>query len=1066
MINKKKICLILMVAALSACNITCAQEQQETEEPVAKQENIKINKDTLDKAQSAIDQKDYQSAISILTSYIASKPKKYEAYKLRGEAFYALRRYRLAQEDFQTAIDLKAADDKFMTGTKYFSAAVLGADKQEQLQNPELGNLYGSLMYAQKALNDPAYETSYEKALEYNSHIYLPKPKKDDITKINCPQKYGKVLNPQGVDAEIASVIDDIESGKFNEALYKIPSITSNYPKYYLGYYLNGVALAGMEQDNEAITSFETALKYNPYDFESLAGIGKVYYSRAERKFSADDAQKSVEYFQRALKYNPNCNTYYFYIGLNELLMKDYYSAVSNFNTAVKNKTNDYNSMYYKLIAQYMGGDYKSVEENSAKLLYKRVSNYNSVLYLRALAKYKQGLGYDALADLEKIQVNMDDIYNADIKNLSEKEQILKSYIYYLKSEILTSKGFGAKTDLQKACENPVIANIVSQKSEFTVPAEQLDKQFDYIRTTFSDLNPVYEYSNPDYKLSISKTPVSVSDEAAADSSPQISDNPFINAALPADNIEQPYTAKEVKTETAVSAPVTEFKQSTESYETLADETKLSIAQVLASGSLYDTQNIPPEAEAENVVNVLPPDTQPQETVQTIVNLPEPEKISEESEMPQNITPDAKEDFIADASKPFVIEASEKRESPEFTIKYENPKIEETLFDTANLKENGGIILNSDKSASDDTEDLTSENSNTKPVDNTPVEYGSKPAYVIAEKHADVDLKQFSIPKTTPDIRDDDEVIVFEPQKTIFNQAAASQQRELSEYTAKIQNMHEGTSSLNVQIQEKIIEESAPEKDVEQRVQESSLLVPEIAGLSQKKPVETTVSSSAQSYPEPMEELGQVMNDDDITTGHENANEVIEIPKPDYNSEIKEPAEDVLPAEKSVKEKKRKIKKEKVKKGKAEDIESGGVLESFSSSENTAKEPSEGQTAISSILNSVFYGDDENKKITEADAQEDSYLSETEQVKFLEQGKSVKEKKNWFRKKDKPEEVQTSDTEQNINDDLLTPAITIINPEKKTPWYKKLFKKNSKKSEADDEEVPKTAGQSAEHDVQ
>ena len=66
---------------------------------------------------------------------------------------------------------------------------VLGADKQEQLQNPELGNLYAALMYAQKAQNKPEYETSYSKAVEYNSHIYLPQPKKNEIAQINCPQK-------------------------------------------------------------------------------------------------------------------------------------------------------------------------------------------------------------------------------------------------------------------------------------------------------------------------------------------------------------------------------------------------------------------------------------------------------------------------------------------------------------------------------------------------------------------------------------------------------------------------------------------------------------------------------------------------------------------------------------------------------------------------------------------------------------------------------------------------------------------------------------------------------------
>ena len=90
-----------------------------------------------------------------------------------------MRRYNLAEKDYQTAIDLKTDDDKFVTGTKVLSAVVLGADKQEQLQNPELGNLYAKLMYAQKAQNKTSYESSYAKAVELNSHIYLPQPKKD-----------------------------------------------------------------------------------------------------------------------------------------------------------------------------------------------------------------------------------------------------------------------------------------------------------------------------------------------------------------------------------------------------------------------------------------------------------------------------------------------------------------------------------------------------------------------------------------------------------------------------------------------------------------------------------------------------------------------------------------------------------------------------------------------------------------------------------------------------------------------------------------------------------------------
>ena len=113
-----------------------------------------------------MDKKEFEEAIGYLTTYINSKPKNYEAYKLRGECYYELREYKLAQADFEVAVKLKANDDKFVTGAKVFSAVLLGADKQEQYQNPELGNLYALLMYSQKAQNNPARSEEHTSELQ------------------------------------------------------------------------------------------------------------------------------------------------------------------------------------------------------------------------------------------------------------------------------------------------------------------------------------------------------------------------------------------------------------------------------------------------------------------------------------------------------------------------------------------------------------------------------------------------------------------------------------------------------------------------------------------------------------------------------------------------------------------------------------------------------------------------------------------------------------------------------------------------------------------------------------
>ncbi|MCM1338694.1 MAG: tetratricopeptide repeat protein [Muribaculaceae bacterium] len=515
--SKKKLCMlvaaIMLGSAVFSANIVSAQESvddTQAEQEVSTVEEAKVvkgNKQLFEEAQAAMDKKDFQSAITFLTTYINSKPKRYEAYKLRGECYYELRQYKSAQEDLETAIRIKAGDDKFSTGAKVISAVVLGADKQEQYQNAELGNLYGLLMYAQKAQNNPAYEGSYQEAGRYNSHIYLPKPDKKDIAKINCPQKYGKKINQEGVDKYINDAISDIEKGDFHEAAYNTQYIISNYPKYYLGYYLSGVAHIGLEQDDVAAEAFKTSLKLNPDDFESYASLGQIYYVDSEKTFTKEDSQKSSDYFKKALELNPNCYLYHYYIGLNNLQVNDYDSAIESFNSAIKLKSDDYNSRYYKSVAQYMSGDYKAVIEETTRLLYRHVSNYNSVLYLRALANYKSGLISDSIADIEKIQNGMADIYNSDVRVISAKEQTLISYLHYLKAMISKSGGFGAAADLSEAFKNPIIKDLDnfadkgSDIAKVQIPFEDIETQYDYIRTTFSDLNLKVSCVESSYEL-------------------------------------------------------------------------------------------------------------------------------------------------------------------------------------------------------------------------------------------------------------------------------------------------------------------------------------------------------------------------------------------------------------------------------------------------------------------------------------------------------------------------------------------------------------------------------------
>lgn len=826
---------------------------------------IKGNKDAFEMAENLIGQKNYQEALKYLDAYISSKPKKYEAYKLRGDAYYALRRYNLAEKDYQTAIDLKTDDDKFVTGTKVLSAVVLGADKQEQLQNPELGNLYAKLMYAQKAQNKTSYESSYAKAVELNSHIYLPQPKKDEISQINCPQKYGKVFNPQGDDKFLYDAINDIENGNYRDSVFKSQYLITNYPDYYLGYYLNGVALAGMEQDEEAIVAFNNALKKNPYDFESFASLGQLYYAQAEKTFSVDDAKKSTEYFRQALKLNPNCNSYYFYIGLNDLLQAKVSSAIENFDSAIKLKSNDYNSQYYKIIAQYINGDYSSVISGAGKLLYRRVSNYNSVMYLKALAEYKQGQNDLALEDLEKIYNSTTDIYNSDVRYVSNKEKTLLGYCYYLKALILAQKGMGTKSDMAEAYSNPIIAQLAAtekmlnaykpefvngkvsledykkfnnaynsavgllKQSNIVITPEDIDTQYDYIRTTFDDLGVTFVYKNPNYKIS------AIDNYVFKKYSSKLSAEDF--QTLSEGVAEDEVLALRPKTN---DTPV--LTQQTSQEVLLGDEKTTSIAQILATQSLipmavpqelqHKVENIEP-ASIENAQHI---ENQPQNVQEPVISVAEnssdkTEKIEETPEA-ENITKTQEPQKIEKSSESIKIVADEIKDSPDFTISYpkeetEIKKLKENVIAESKPesepiqivaqpnsqveKQEEPLVVKAQEQIQPEeqnSEKIASNNDDvavnlplfdeTKPVvdanEKESLQEQQKPEIKVVEKHADINSEDFGVTpvKPIPKEENPEDVVELEPQSFLYK---AEKQVPTASFDIKYPKQVENTST-------------------------------------------------------------------------------------------------------------------------------------------------------------------------------------------------------------------------------------------------------------------------------
>lgn len=1020
-----------------------AQEQSEVAdtELTQQQEQVKDNKDALEKAQEAIDNKDYQSAIVYLTGYISSKPKKYEAYKLRGQSFYALRQYKLAEMDFQTAIELKKDNDKFSTGAKVIGAVILGADKQEQYQNPELGNLYAGLMYAQKAMNLPAYEISYQNAVKYNSHIYLPQPKKDDIAKINYPQKYGKILNPQGVDSYIFGAVDDIDAGNFLEASYKAQYIVSNFPKYYLGYYLLGVAFEGLDKEDEAVSAFQNAIKFNPYDFESMASLGLIYYNKAEKTFSSDDQKKSNEYFTTAIKYNPNCHLYYYYIGLNQLQAGDYNSAIAEFNKAIRFKSNDYNSSYYKLIAQYLKGEYSEVVDGCTNLLYRHVSNSNSVLYLRALAQNKLNNSAFAIADIETIQNNLSDIYNTDVNTISNKEKTLESYLYYLKAQILSDKGFGVKSDMAKALQNPLIATLNKggniEASAMQLSAADVKNQYDYIRTTFDKLNVSFEYLNPNYKF-ISLKPVKrESEEVIAEQAqtPVISLKP---TAEPQDIISS--------TSTSIAEMLASNALNHHASEVLIEQPKPQPAvqeEVISS-------NLPvePSKEIEDEIVVLDPDT--------ILFKAPIQKESESFEIKyEKVEPKVVQE-TEKVSEPLIAESVEEKpatsEPESIIVKAEVPPAEPPVEEVA-PKEDEPLIVENTKN-----ETIAQAEQPAPPAVETPeiqeateVEVPKVVEPVVENKskiqHTNINLKGFgSEAKILPEIKEDDEVIVFLPEEKSFI-------KEIE------QNLKADTVALNTQKQITdnfaSIKQNIEPEIITQQEKEPALIEPEEVKvpaklLTKAKPIPVTEvvsqideSESQINESAPISPEGLILTEEPVLkSDKENKKLKKEVELKDFL------AEDIAP----VKEKPVKVKKEKKLKdflSEADEVPSKPELNK--KDENELKEFLNEEIAVAEQevkkeKRSLFKRHKKAEKIEEPISTvevEESQIPDTKEPEVVEEtpvnnevqtiAPEQKSKKSWFGffKRNK----KTKITEPDKIEEIIEPQVNIEEPEKPVSVY-------------------------------
>ena len=541
--------------------------------------------------------------------------------------------------------------------------------------------------------------------------------------------------------------------------------------------------------------------------------------------------QKSIDNFNKAIALNPNCHTYYFYLGLNQLELGNYDIAVGNFKKSLSIKNNDYNSMYYKSIAQYLQKDYYGVISETTNMLYRRVSNYNSVLYLRALAYYKMKDTESAIADIEKIHQSLNDIYNIDVKPLTPKEQVLDTYLYYLQSRISRDNGMGAKSDLQKAYKNPVIALLDTRKNDFEhanfkLTNSDIEKQYEYLVTTFDDLGVGFEYLNPDYKIvAKSKTsPAQTSEKVAVNSQeeqkvqeeektqePEVDKLPQANEMPQQQEIsqkveEQPGQQSESEVEESLAEDVETVQANDE------DDMVKKLSEFVAAEKKFaqESQEEIAEktllAEENSPVTVFDPDT----LIFASDNEQKEElPVAEKKEITENLTTEnskveeEKPQLREDSDTQEVVQ-SENLEEPEL-VKQAEQKVEEVIqseqTQSTELVEQAAQVEKAEQvekqiekveqkleevmqteQATQAVQDVLTDAENVLQTKETPIE-NKKINLPIKEKYANVDLSEFEVKtKKTPDVKEEDEVIFLEPE-SLFKKKEKEVQERLNNLT-------------------------------------------------------------------------------------------------------------------------------------------------------------------------------------------------------------------------------------------------------------------------------------------
>ena len=256
----------------------------------------------------AFQEKDMESADSLVNKALSIDPKNARIWVLKGRLLTASGKYQEAVKDFQKA--LKIAPGNILAHLEKAKALLALGDNEKALAEVELvEDEYPNLFLA-----------IYVKALaQYQQDQLIQAQKSIQTVLAQEPSHFPSIL--------LAGTIS-YHLGQLNQAEDYLRHYRNRYPENIKANTLYAATLLKLNQPGKAIEALESGLHVASDDAQYLSILGSAYLADGK-------PARGIEYLKKAIELSPDVATFYIQLALGQMETGDVDSAVSELKTAV-----------------------------------------------------------------------------------------------------------------------------------------------------------------------------------------------------------------------------------------------------------------------------------------------------------------------------------------------------------------------------------------------------------------------------------------------------------------------------------------------------------------------------------------------------------------------------------------------------------------------------------------------------------------------------------------------------------------------------------------------------------